>query len=443
MESYFQQNWRKVKAGVYFNLTEQQKQSGLLLDAPSQMNVDVQLRWPVGDLPKTDQFTDSVKDNKKASEFNYVDSGFITLLNELHMLVTQDTLNQLRTEQTQAINISIQTQRFPVGSEAKTKVPPIRDSVRANFILYVAGPWLVTGVLPFFYKLLSELVHEKETKIRVAMRIMGLSSAAYWFTWFTFTFLFTLLPSYVLVGLLRWALVYEHSDISALFIVQASFNLSLTALSCMLSVFFARAKLAAPVGSLVIITMSVIGVLMSTNKHVTSSLKIILSLLFSPVAYGICHSNIIELENKHGGLSFASMSDENPSTWTLLVIMWFDTVFYLVLGWYLDRVLPGEFGVNLPFYFIFLPSYWLGYYNKKEQDLYSDVNNDDEEFADIEMNIPSMAERRAIVKIRKLRKVFGNGTVAVNNLNLDFQEDQITAFLGHNGAGLFAFVSRL
>ena len=39
------------------------------------------------------------------------------------------------------------------------------------------------------------------------------------------------------------------------------------------------------------------------------------------------------------------------------------------------------------------------------------------------------------VNIRHLSKVYSNGKVAVEDLNLNFYEGQITSFLGHNGAG--------
>ena len=39
------------------------------------------------------------------------------------------------------------------------------------------------------------------------------------------------------------------------------------------------------------------------------------------------------------------------------------------------------------------------------------------------------------VSIKHLHKVYSNGKVAVEDLNLNFYEGQITSFLGHNGAG--------
>ena len=37
-----------------------------------------------------------------------------------------------------------------------------------------------------------------------------------------------------------------------------------------------------------------------------------------------------------------------------------DTFLYLMLTWYIEGVYPGKYGVAKPFYFPFMPSYWLG-----------------------------------------------------------------------------------
>jgi hypothetical protein len=53
--------------------------------------------------------------------------------------------------------------------------------------------------------------------------------------------------------------------------------------------------------------------------------------------------------------------EANNFTYSACVgMMVFDAVLYGVLAWYLDNVLPSEFGAPLPYYFPFLPSYWCG-----------------------------------------------------------------------------------
>lgn len=39
------------------------------------------------------------------------------------------------------------------------------------------------------------------------------------------------------------------------------------------------------------------------------------------------------------------------------------------------------------------------------------------------------------VVVSNLGKIYSNGKEALKNLNMTFYEDQITSFLGHNGAG--------
>lgn len=66
-----------------------------------------------------------------------------------------------------------------------------------------------------------------------------------------------------------------------------------------------------------------------------------------------------------GGLVGVQSSNTNLETsnftYNLCVgMMFFDAVLYGVLAWYLDNVLPSEYGTQLPLYFPLLPSYWFG-----------------------------------------------------------------------------------
>lgn len=45
--------------------------------------------------------------------------------------------------------------------------------------------------------------------------------------------------------------------------------------------------------------------------------------------------------------------------------------------------------------------------------------------------------------VKNLKKVFGNGKKAVDNLNLKMYKDHISCFLGHNGAGKTTTISML
>jgi len=70
----------------------------------------------------------------------------------------------------------------------------------------------------------------------------------------------------------------------------------------------------------------------------------------------------------------------------------------------------------------------------------TDVNEGDTEAA-IE---PYFSDgQHASIQIDQLRKVYCSGKVAVSGLTLDLFENQITALLGHNGAGKSTTISML
>ncbi|XP_073347052.1 retinal-specific phospholipid-transporting ATPase ABCA4-like isoform X2 [Pagrus major] len=182
---------------------------------------------------------------------------------------------------------------------------------------------------------------------------------------------------------------------------------------------------------------------------------------------------------------------------TSIFMMVFDAVLYAVLAWYLDNVFPGQYGIGRPFYFPFQPSYWqtpaYSHTERAAQDhempepdnVQKDVEslhapetpgyicngsgskktckhqskrdrlererevltrqqespNQQEEAQDSGAEGQLFYEADPLglvmgVQIEDLVKVFdGSSRPAVNCLNINFYEGQITSFLGHNGAG--------
>ena len=171
-----------------------------------------------------------------------------------------------------------------------------------------------------------------------------------------------------------------------------------------------------------------------------------------------------------------------------------DTILYGIIAWYLDKIMPSEYGTQLSWYFPVLPSYWLGvkvdFGNKSdlttallESEEEEDEEEEDEEYdeesgnpddimiksvrvtrsarqnsfnattresltANMAQNninyepvsgeLKQLGREGRALKIRKLRKAYQTTSadrVAVDCLNLDMYEGQVTVLLGHNGAG--------
>lgn len=127
-------------------------------------------------------------------------------------------------------------------------------------------------------------------------------------------------------------------------------------------------------------------------------------------------------------------------------MMFIDAIWMGVLSWYIASIWPSEFGTQRPFYFLCLPSYWkscfscffppqrpsgLGYADVP--DLKDDINT--EEVTD---NLKRQVSEGTCVEIKDLYKIFDTTKgkkVAVDGLNLTMYSGQVTALLGHNGAG--------
>lgn len=113
-----------------------------------------------------------------------------------------------------------------------------------------------------------------------------------------------------------------------------------------------------------------------------------------------------------------------------MVLMMFTSFMFLMVTLYVERVLPGTYGVSEPWYFLFSKRFWFGNQQDKDISVYrNDAWIDGENFEE------EPRDRNVGIRIHKLRKVFDSGTVAVADLSFNMYENQITVLLGHNGAG--------
>lgn len=65
------------------------------------------------------------------------------------------------------------------------------------------------------------------------------------------------------------------------------------------------------------------------------------------------------------------------------------------------------------------------------------------DFEQVNEGFKAQKQNNQTIKIQNLGKVYPNGKVAVNNLNLTMYSDQIFVLLGHNGAGKTSTISMI
>jgi ABC-type lipoprotein export system ATPase subunit len=354
---------------------------------------------------------------------------------------------------------------------------------------------VISGVLPLFVilsfilpvsQLIRALVLEKERKIKEGMKMMGLFDSVFYTSWFVTAFLqfmlISVLMTIVTANGTNYA-IFLYSDGGLVFLFFASFSLSIITLCWLISVFFSKSKTAATVGVLLFFATYFPSIAVA-NPETAMGAKTFASLL-SPTAFSLGLGVFADQEGGQVGVlpgNAGVVTASNYSYSTCITMMLFDFFFYAFMGWYLDKVLPSDYGTRRSACFCCSDALRgiLGLFGGStgaasgrsasrvllqgdDGEIFADqpaelaIDLDDSSAAELDGMIEPVAKALAdqeasgkCVKIEKLRKVFpnkaGNGApdkIAVSSLDLTAYEGQITALLGHNGAGKTTTISML
>ena len=218
--------------------------------------------------------------------------------------------------------------------------------------------------------------------------------------------------------------------------------------------------------------------------------------ILAPACFALGAEVFADYEGGLVGVQSSNLSLETSNfTYAACVgMLFFDAVLYGVLAWYLDNVLPSEFGTPLPLYFFLMPSYWFGTSSKApfcfglfsflstdKKSRYSRATSSDgaddaentlgaglmdgaeigsdgevEKYSDgrgafiepVSAELRRQVGMQSCLSISALRKVYksaagGDDRVAVDKLNMNLYQGHVTVLLGHNGAGKTTTISML
>lgn len=330
---------------------------------------------------------------------------------------------------------------------------------------FISDPFLVAIqyqlplllMLSFTYTSLSiirAIVQEKEKKLKEYVRMMGLSSWLLWTAWFLLFFLLLLVAISFMTLLFcikvkKGVAVLAHSDPALVLLFLACFAVSSISFSFMVSTFFSKANMAAAIGGFLYFFSYIPYFFVAPRYNWMTLSQKLFSCLLSNVAMAMGAQLIGKFEAKGTGIQWRDLLspvnvDDDFTFGQVLGMLLLDSVLYGLVTWYVEAVLPGQFGVPQPWYFFILPSYWCGrprtVLGKEEED------DDPEKVLRTEYFEAEPEDLVAGIKIKHVSKVFrvGNkGKAAVRDLNLNLYEGQITVLLGHNGAGKTTTLSML
>lgn len=318
-----------------------------------------------------------------------------------------------------------------------------------------------------FMIVLYQLTFEKEHKLRMGMRMMGLKTAVHWSSWMITALIANGIASLLLVAtghLCRFA-YFTQTAIPVNFVVFCVFGFSMFALAWLLAAFLHKVKQALTLGMALFITGIIIQLFVGSSA--------ILSFIFddskpSRILYNIfkfyppfnfakamsdisslSHEidgekgpgyNINDLFNKleYGGYNF-------PPTYQALLWLLADSCIFFALALFFENVLPNECGARRPPWFLFTREFW-GCAQRPSLD-WTRVNAKTDAF----VGDDSLNQVHAAVKILQLRKTYFDNMFcsstkdvhAVDDLTLCIEEGKVFALLGHNGAGKTTTINML
>jgi ABC-type multidrug transport system fused ATPase/permease subunit len=281
--------------------------------------------------------------------------------------------------------------------------------------------------------MIRSLTIEKELRQKELMKMMSVPDAAIGWSWFT-SFIMFYGPSAFGTALVTKAL-YENANVILLIIFWELSFLATIIFSFFVSSIFTKATRATLFGILGYFVGYFLSITVSYKDSGVISLVSLHPVV--PFAYGL--QIIGELEDTGIGLTWTSFNESDyPSGYTFANAIGgliSDIIIYGVLTWYLNRVVPSDFGTPLPWNFPFQKAYWCGGKSSDAVEERAAVENDLIPIEPVSDAFKEQEKNGRCVQLRDLSRTFGTKT-AVDGLSLSMYSGQVTALLGHNGAGV-------
>ncbi|XP_005237571.3 ATP-binding cassette sub-family A member 10-like isoform X1 [Falco peregrinus] len=287
---------------------------------------------------------------------------------------------------------------------------------------------------PFMYFLSMNVVREKK-KLKVLMKTMGLQDIAFWLSWSLLYALYVMVLSCLLTAVVVQDAFYL-SSFPAVLLLFFLYGLACIHLVFMLCSLLRTSKLASSFGFLTTFLFGCLS-LAVLIENIPEPLKWFLS-LFCPFAFNAGIAKIFHLEKYGMGFSFSNLMEESYFLFSTYIMLVFDSVLYMLLAMYFDKVLPGKYGIPDPPFFCLKPSYWVRSRKGSTREMPRTAASPEELLGDdIEPMPPEFMGKEAIRlnNIKKAYKKKDKKIDALRGLSLNVYEGQITALLGHSGAG--------
>uniref|UniRef100_A0A914ZJC1 ABC transporter domain-containing protein n=3 Tax=Parascaris univalens TaxID=6257 RepID=A0A914ZJC1_PARUN len=319
-------------------------------------------------------------------------------------------------------------------------------NVESVFSLILSISWLYSVAL-----LVQNIVYEKEKHLSEVMYVMGMNRNVLWASWFITVFIEMSLTMVLLTFLLWLGRLLPLSSPLFIFILLEEFAAASILMGIMLSTLYSQSKIATACGGIVFFMSCLPCLFISIREQSLTVLvsfwtKLICS-LSSTSAFGMASKYLLYYEINGDGCNFnnffiSPIEDEQFTVAHAMAMMLVDCLLYAFIALIIDTICSSGRTTN------FWRSLRLKTFFKVAEgnfrrlfrmdscsslstcDSTSEVRHGDWFEADPE-------GEEIFVTLEGISKKFGHGAreYALRDLSLNLYKNEVTALLGHNGAG--------
>ncbi|KAM4032432.1 ABC-type organic anion transporter ABCA8-like [Anomaloglossus baeobatrachus] len=281
--------------------------------------------------------------------------------------------------------------------------------------------------------LLTLYIAKERKEHREMMRMMGLQDLAFWLSWGLLYALYVLIIAN-LMTLVTTSYVFVESSYGVILLLFFLYGIAMICFTFMLCALLRRPRLVAIIGFFVTLLLSMLSTL-PLVKILPVFLEVFLC-IFPPFAFSIGITESIHMENSLQGVFFSDISLESSYLLTSYIGLLLDSILYILLTLYFDKILADKHGLRHEPLFFLRSSYWSRGKKTPVPPEHNDGGHDG--IADYVEKVPVELLGKEAIRINNVKKIYSGKDKkmeALRGLDLDVYEGQIMALLGHSGAG--------
>ncbi|XP_032177689.1 ATP-binding cassette sub-family A member 9 isoform X1 [Mustela erminea] len=388
-----------------------------------------------GRIPKMKEHRDhsahcQVMDEKITCEGSmFWKKGFIAFQAAINAAIIEITTNHSVMEELMSIT-GINMKILPFVAQA---------GAATDFFIF----FCIISFSTFIYYVSVNVTQERQY-IKSLMMMMGLRESSFWLSWGLMYAGFIFIVATLMALITKSAQVVVLTGFMVVFTLFLLYGLSLITLAFLMSVLIKKPFLTGLVVFLLTVFWGSLG-FTALYRHLPAFLEWTLCLL-SPFAFTAGMAQLIHLDYDVNSNIHLDSSDNPYLIIATLFMLVFDGLLYLALTLYFDKILPTEYGHRHSPWFFLNSSFWFQHQRADHVALENEIDSNSSSNDSFEPVSPEFHGKEAI-RIRNLKKEYRKGkhekVEALKGLVFDIYEGQITALLGHSGAGKTTLMNML